>query len=959
MTIKRTSILIYFLAFNFIQGSLLTPENNTTINYTHVLFEWDQIYQAESYNFQLSEDTSFNTVIANIDNETSLYIHQANITWNSTYFWRVRAKYSDTSFGEWINTNTFSTGSKISNAYSIISNDSSYNDGVTIFSSFFNYFSAIIDKDGNEIWNTADTDIVYYNTDYNGQLFGCYVNNDLEHYLPGIEFSIDSEYIWEEPNEEFLHHELIQLPNGNYLGLVEDIRLGPIPIGNWTPLYQALGYVADGIQNEFPWVGDKIVIWDKDTKEIIWEWNTFNYFSMLDYDIISDTWIQGFYNGRYDWTHANALDYTWGNDSIEKIYLSSRHLSRISKIDYQTKNLDWNIGLEMPSGDVQLGNDLGFSFQHGINKNQNSSCFAILDNGNISEFILDTDYPTTRALYICYDEVNDTEPYIEWEYSLPENYFGFASGNVQKLENDNFLITTVGDGGSVLEIDYDKNIVWEGKLNLQLPNGAVYRANRVAGLYPIHYSTTLKEYNGTSYTSMGSDNENFYTNYNHVSLILKDHGALANNYTNFSIIINFENEPDDIVTDCILNDYDMCSYSILNISNSNFANIQIIPLENIFLTKEITIIFDNSSCTEEVDCLGVCGGNAVEDCAGMCNGDLVLSGCDNICGSTTVEDCAGICGGSSILDDCGICNGDSSSCQSCDSGYTFYENIPNSTIVLDGSSCFNDNDLNALNDIIVENSLDLESPVYLGTQNWSNGRMTRLEVGNYYQGGQVILTILPESIGNISELSVLYANYNELTQLPDSITSLTNLFFLVLSFNQLTSLPEQIGDLSNLYWIDAGYNQLVSLPESIGELQNLVYLWIFNNNLTSLPSTFCNLNINWNADDNSFLPYFGSGGNQLCENVPTCIESSPNFDSSIDPLYYSFEITLEQECEELCSMMDINSDGIINVIDIVAVVNIILGNLNPTEAESCAADINSDGIINVIDIVAIVNYILN
>ena len=153
--------------------------------------------------------------------------------------------------------------------------------------------------------------------------------------------------------------------------------------------------------------------------------------------------------------------------------------------------------------------------------------------------------------------------------------------------------------------------------------------------------------------------------------------------------------------------------------------------------------------------------------------------------------------------------------------------------------------------------------------------------------------------------------------------------------------------------------QISSLPDSFINFNSLSYLWIFNNNLTNLPSTFCNLNINWNSDDSSFLPYFGSGGNQLCENLPTCIESSPNFDSSIDPLYYSFEITLEQECDETCSTMDINNDGIINVIDIVAVVNIILGNLNPNENESCAADINSDSIINVIDIVAIVNYILN
>ena len=57
--------------------------------------------------------------------------------------------------------------------------------------------------------------------------------------------------------------------------------------------------------------------------------------------------------------------------------------------------------------------------------------------------------------------------------------------------------------------------------------------------------------------------------------------------------------------------------------------------------------------------------------------------------------------------------------------------------------------------------------------------------------------------------------------------------------------------------------------------------------------------------------------------------------------------------------MDINSDGIINVVDIVAVVNIILGSLEPSEPQSCSADVNQDSIINVVDIVSIVNAILN
>ena len=48
-----------------------------------------------------------------------------------------------------------------------------------------------------------------------------------------------------------------------------------------------------------------------------------------------------------------------------------------------------------------------------------------------------------------------------------------------------------------------------------------------------------------------------------------------------------------------------------------------------------------------------------------------------------------------------------------------------------------------------------------------------------------------------------------------------------------------------------------------------------------------------------------------------------------------------------------------NVIDIVQTVNVILDeNIILTESELCIIDYNSDGIANVIDIVALVNLIL-
>ena len=52
---------------------------------------------------------------------------------------------------------------------------------------------------------------------------------------------------------------------------------------------------------------------------------------------------------------------------------------------------------------------------------------------------------------------------------------------------------------------------------------------------------------------------------------------------------------------------------------------------------------------------------------------------------------------------------------------------------------------------------------------------------------------------------------------------------------------------------------------------------------------------------------------------------------------------------------DLNNDGILNILDIVALVNIVLND----EEYNSNADLNSDGILNVLDIVNLVNLVLN
>ena len=277
-------LLSTILSISILQGGLVSPGNGILINHIHVLFEWEQEPEAEHYEIQISESSNFTSNVIQADNQTLVYIEKDTLDWDKTYYWRIRPAYNNGISGTWTDPYSFSTGSPLSGSTTAISNASDIQNGITVFGAFFNYFSAAIDETGKEIWNSGSENIVYYSTSQYGDVFGCTLVSGTENNLPGMEFTFDGEIIWEEPNDEFLHHDMIKLPNGNYLGIVEVGSLGPIPIGDWTPLFSGLGFQADGVTIEFPWIGDKLVEWNKDTKDVVWEWSVFDHFSMMDYD---------------------------------------------------------------------------------------------------------------------------------------------------------------------------------------------------------------------------------------------------------------------------------------------------------------------------------------------------------------------------------------------------------------------------------------------------------------------------------------------------------------------------------------------------------------------------------------------------------------------------------------------------------------------------------------------------
>ena len=69
-----------------------------------------------------------------------------------------------------------------------------------------------------------------------------------------------------------------------------------------------------------------------------------------------------------------------------------------------------------------------------------------------------------------------------------------------------------------------------------------------------------------------------------------------------------------------------------------------------------------------------------------------------------------------------------------------------------------------------------------------------------------------------------------------------------------------------------------------------------------------------------------------------------------------------EECAFLCvsdaTVGDVNNDQYIDILDIVLLINIVLGNHNPDQSEIYSGDINSDSLLDILDIVQLVNSVI-
>ena len=78
---------IIFLIFNsIIHAGLIRPENDRTLNYLHVLFEWEQEPSAVVYNLQISNQSIFNNLLIDVELSSTIFIDKDNFNWDDNYY---------------------------------------------------------------------------------------------------------------------------------------------------------------------------------------------------------------------------------------------------------------------------------------------------------------------------------------------------------------------------------------------------------------------------------------------------------------------------------------------------------------------------------------------------------------------------------------------------------------------------------------------------------------------------------------------------------------------------------------------------------------------------------------------------------------------------------------------------------------------------------------------------------
>ena len=553
-------IILLIICCSFILNQEFIPGNQSILNYTQVLFTWPQINGSYLYKIYLNDENIY------IGEKNSFIIE--DIDWATDYIWIVCGFTEFDEIVDCYEEHMFSTNDLPTNYPSNINiytvDQSQYTPGITMLDYESLNFSVAVDINGDPVWfsdrnNFHNSRILVTQFLSTGNIIGFGAGK-------GYEFDLNSEIIFETPSDYSIHHYIHKTHNGTYFFIDTEIENHPCPIECDTDL-----------PDEIPWQGDSFIEVDKNGN-LLWEWNTFDYLSLNEYNSM---WVEnysGLSGDEFDWTHSNSVYF---DELTNMVYISMRNLSRISAIDYLTKEIIWNLGNPDHMEQQFFENYFGFSHQHSAQINYNNN-LLFFDNGR------DNEPELSRCLEIEFFE-ND-EPNLIWEYILPDSLLTLSRGECDRLLNDHTLVS-VGRTGNVIELNEDNEIIWHFNAKENSSSVSIFRAERIENLYPTAFSFEINNLQGLY------GEYNLSNNQENISLNIFNHGWIPQNfkYQLFDINNNTQYEGEVYI---LQNNQINVDIEILN-NGSNSYVLKVFPSNNSNNFQEI--IFINETITGDLN----------------------------------------------------------------------------------------------------------------------------------------------------------------------------------------------------------------------------------------------------------------------------------------------------------------------------------------------------------------------
>ncbi len=305
-------------------------------------------------------------------------------------------------------------------------------------------------------------------------------------------FDWNSNLLWSytiSSTTECQHHDIRQLPNGNVLAIVWELKTtGEATASGRNPSLLGTSLWSEKIIELQP-VGTN-------SANIVWEWHVWDHLvqefdiTKLNYSTVSQH--PELINLNYtsgpatatDWLHCNSVDY---NPSLDQIIISSHNFNEVWIIDHSTTTAEaasHSGGTSGKGGDLlyRWGNAAAYSRGNMTNKKlfgQHNAHWienGMRDAGKI--MIFNNGQGRSTGNYSSVDIINPpvdgfgnyaltgSQPYqpdsAEWSYvaQVPTDFYSANISGAQRLSNGNTLICE-GPQGRFFEIDTLKNTVWK------------------------------------------------------------------------------------------------------------------------------------------------------------------------------------------------------------------------------------------------------------------------------------------------------------------------------------------------------------------------------------------------------------------------------------------------------------------------------------------------------------------